>query len=202
MGQYMSVDEVFNDVNADAVFYQNSGGGVTLSGGDPVTQPEFSIRILKRCRDAGIHTALETCGFVDWNNMEELLALTDLILYDFKHMDPVKHKALTGVSNELILNNAKRIVQDLNLPMSARLPIIPGFNDSSKNLKQTARFIANELGAHIKVHLLPYHRLGVTKYERMEQAGKAITINPPDDKQMEDIKAMFESFGLITMNGG
>jgi pyruvate formate lyase activating enzyme len=202
MGQYMTVDEVFDDVHADVIFYQNSGGGVTLSGGDPVAQLEFSIHILERCRNADIHTAIETCGFVDWSNMKELLAWTDLVLYDFKHMDPIQHKALTGVSNELILANAKRIVQDLNLPMLARLPIIPGFNDCSENLEQTARFIANELGAHIKIHLLPYHRLGVTKYERMEQANNALSIDSPSDAQMEEWQGLFESFGLTTVIGG
>jgi pyruvate formate lyase activating enzyme len=193
MGQYMTADEVFNDVNADAIFYQNSGGGVTLSGGDPIVQTEFAIQILKRCRDAGIHTAIETCGFTVWDSLKELLVLTDLVLYD---------KAYTGVSNKPILENAKRIVQDLNLPMLARLPIIPGYNDSSQNLEQAACFIASELGTHIKVHLLPYHRLGVTKYERMEQANKALHIDSPSDEQMQELKELFESFGLITVIGG
>jgi pyruvate formate lyase activating enzyme len=202
MGRYMTATEVFEDVNGDAIFYQNSGGGVTLSGGDPVAQPDFSIGILKLCRNAGIHTAIETCGFAKWDILMGILEYTDLVLYDIKHMDPVKHKEYTGVSNELILDNAKKIKKDMGLPMLIRLPIMPGYNDSRENMKMTAQFIANGLGTVEKVHLLPYHRLGETKYERMEALNKSIPITPPSDDHMENFKELFESFGLPTALGG
>jgi pyruvate formate lyase activating enzyme len=202
MGRNATAGEVFEAVNADTIFYQNSGGGVTLSGGDPVAQPDFAISILKLCRDAGIHTAIETCGHAKWEILNRILKHVDLVLYDFKHMNPNAHQDYTGTSNDLILDNAKRIRQELDLPMLARLPIIPGYNDSSKNLNATARFIANELGNEVKVHLLPYHRLGESKYERMEKPGGCVRIEPPGDDRMEEIQKMFESFGLTVTIGG
>ncbi|MFC1533439.1 glycyl-radical enzyme activating protein [Thermodesulfobacteriota bacterium] len=202
LGRHVTAGEVFDDVNGDAIFYQNSGGGVTLSGGDPIAQPDFSISILKLCRDAGLHTAIETCGYAKWETFKNILEYVDLVLYDFKHMDHDKHKEYTGVSSDLILDNAKRIHQELNLPMLSRLPIMPGCNDSQENLEKTAQFLANELGNGIPVHLLPYHRLGETKYERMEEPGKIISLQPPSDERMEEIKEFFESFGLTVHLGG
>jgi pyruvate formate lyase activating enzyme len=202
MGRYMSGAEVFEDVNADALFYQNSGGGVTLSGGDPIAQPAFSIDILKRCRNAGIHTAIETCGFARWDVLKTILKHTDLVLYDIKHMDPDKHKQHTTVCNQLILDNAKKIRLELKLPMLARLPVIPGYNDSPENLNAAAQFIARELGTDVNVHLLPYHRLGETKYERMEKPGGCVRIDPPGDDRMQSLKKIFESFGLTVIIGG
>lgn len=202
MGRIMSGAEVFEDVNADALFYQNSGGGVTLSGGDPVAQPAFSIDILKRCRNAGIHTAVETCGFAKWETLKSILEYVDLVLYDIKHMDPVKHKAFTKVSNERILDNAKRIRMELELPMLARIPVIPGYNDSLEALKAAAQFIARELGPSVSVHLLPYHRLGETKYERLEKPGLRTHIVPPKDSQTEEAKLLFAAEGLTVHIGG
>ena len=202
LGRNATAGEVFEAVNSDSIFYQNSGGGVTISGGDPVAQPDFAISILKLCREAGIHTAIETCGFAKWDILKAILDYTDLVLYDIKHMDAAIHKKYTAVSNELILDNAKRIRAELNLPVLARLPIIPGCNDSLENLESAARFIAHELGNEVKVHLLPYHRLGETKYERMEINEGCVHIEPPSDERMEELKKMFESFGLTVAIGG
>jgi len=202
MGQYATAGEVFKDVNEDAIFYQNSGGGVTLSGGDPVAQPDFSVSILKLCKDAGIHTAIDTCGFAKWKTLKYILEHVDLVLYDFKHMNPDLHKKYTDVSNEIILDNAKKIHQELNLPMLARVPILPGNNDSAENLKRTAEFISGNLGNGITVHLLPYHRLGETKYERMEEPEKIISVQPPSDEYIENVKAIFHSFDLTVNIGG
>ncbi|MBN1255499.1 MAG: glycyl-radical enzyme activating protein [Deltaproteobacteria bacterium] len=202
MGRTVTAREVFDDINQDAIFYHNSGGGITLSGGDPVAQPDFSISILKLCRDAGIHTAIETCGFARWGILQRILTYVDLVLYDFKHMDSAKHEEYAGVPNDIILENAKKIYHELRLPLLARVPVISGYNDSSENLKKTAAFIANDLGTDIKVHLLPYHRLGETKYERMEEPEKAVSIQPPDDSKMEEIKKIFESNGLTVQIGG
>jgi len=202
MARCVTAGEVFEEVNKDALFYQHSGGGVTLSGGEPTAQPEFAIAILKLCREAGIHTALDTSGYATWETLERVLRYVDLVLYDFKHMDPQEHKRLTGVPNDLILNHAKKIRNELNLPMLARVPILPGYNDSPENLEKTARFIAHELGANIKVHLLPYHRLGETKYERLEAPKRLISLEPPSDERMEKLKTLFESFGLEVHLGG
>jgi pyruvate formate lyase activating enzyme len=202
MGRNATAGEVFEAVNADAIFYKNSGGGVTISGGDPVAQPDFAISILKLCRDAGIHTAIETCGHAKWEILKSILEYTDLVLYDIKHMDPARHKEYTAVSNKLILDNARRIRKELNLPMLARLPIIPGYNDTPDNMNSAARFIADELGKEVKIHLLPYHRLGETKYERMEKPGGCVRIEAPSDERMEALKKIFESYGLTVVIGG
>ncbi len=202
MGREVTAGEVFKDVNGDSIFYQRSGGGVTLSGGDPVAQPEFSVSILKLCKNAGIHTAIETSGCAKWEVLSKILDYVDLVLYDFKKMDPVKHKAHTGVSNTMILDNAKKIYHERHIPLLARVPVVPGFNDSVANIKATAMFIVNELGKDVKVHLLPYHRLGETKYERLECAIPTSSIKPPSDEHMEKLKAIVESFGLTAFIGG
>jgi pyruvate formate lyase activating enzyme len=202
MGRSVTAGEVFETVKADAIFYQNSGGGVTISGGDPIAQPDFAGSILKLCQDAGIHTAIETCGHAKWNRLSRILKHVNLVLYDLKHMNSKDHLEYTGVGNELILDNAKKIRKALKLPMLARLPIIPGYNDSPENLTSAARFIAHELGREVQVHLLPYHRLGETKYERMERPEGCIGFEPPDEADLEGYKKIFESLGLKVVIGG
>ncbi len=202
MGRQITAGEVFDEVAADDIFYQRSGGGATLSGGEPLAQPEFATAVFRLCRDASIHTTLDTCGYAPWETMRRVLEHVDLVLYDFKHMDPEQHRRYTGVSNELILQNAKRIHHELGIPLLARVPVIPGYNDGLENLGATARFIATELGDSIRVHLLPYHRLGEAKHERMEQPGKSIAAQPPSEEYMEEIRQVLESFGLTVHLGG
>ncbi len=201
MGREMSAADVFKDVNADAIFYRRSGGGVTISGGEPLAQPEFTIAILKLCKEAGLSTALDTSGYARWDVFKEILTYTDLVLYDFKHLDPGAHQKLTGVSNELILENAVKIVNEFPaVAFLARIPVVPGYNDDKENITRTAGFIKG-LRKSIKVHLLPYHRLGETKYERLEKPGTLI-IDPPGDEQMAEIRRMVESCGLTAVVGG
>ena len=202
MGKYVSASDVFKEVNGDAIFYRRSGGGVTLSGGDSVAQPEFAVSILKLCKNAGIHTALDTSGYVKWEKFQKILEYVDLVLYDFKQMDPVLHKKYTGVSNNLILDNVKKIYHEYRIPLLARLPVVPGYTDSVENIEAIAKFIANELGKEVKVHLLPYHRLGETKYERLECLSACASIQPPGEDQMLKLKELVESFGLTVYIGG
>jgi pyruvate formate lyase activating enzyme len=202
IGREATPEEVFKEVAADAIFYQESEGGVTLSGGEPLTQPQFAMSLLKLCKEAGIHTVIETCGYGRWETVRQILNYVDLVLYDFKHMDPVEHEKGTGVSNELILENSKKIHHELFVPILARVPIIPGYNDSVMNIEATAKFIATELGSSIKVHLLPYHRLGETKYERLERPSQSISIEPPSEEHMSELQRIVESFGLTAMIGG
>lgn len=202
IGRYATAGEVFKEVKEDEIFYWRSGGGVTLSGGEPLAQPEFVIALLKLCKDAGINTALDTSGYTKWGTFKRVLEYVDLVLYDFKHMDPVEHKKYTGVSNELILDNVRRIHHELSITILARVPIIPGYNDSVENIKATARFIAKELDKSVKVHLLPYHRLGEVKYERLERPGKPFSVKPPSEEHMAELKKIVESFGLTVFIGG
>jgi len=202
MGRTVSVDEVFDAVCRDAIFYQRSGGGVTLSGGEPLAQPEFAIGLLKRCKEAGIHTALDTCGHAPWETMEQVLRYVDLVLYDLKHMDPEEHRKATGISNDLILHNLKRMVRESHISLSVRIPVIPGFNDTLQNLRTTARFVLEELDPSLPVYLLPYHRLGESKREQLEAIQGPPGIVPPGDEYVESLKTILESQGLTVIIGG
>jgi pyruvate formate lyase activating enzyme len=195
-------DDIFKEVAADSLFYRESGGGVTLGGGEPLAQPEFASSILKKCRDAGFHTALDTCGYASWTTAKEVLLHVNLVLFDFKHMNPEMHKKYTGVSNELILQNAGKIHHEMAIPMRARVTLVPGFNDSRENIEATAGFIANKLSKAIPVHLLPYHRLGEAKWGRLDRKNETATIDTPDEQQLVKCRRIFESFGLTTIEGG
>ena len=201
-GRYVTAGEVFQEVMKDKIFYEKSGGGVTLGGGEPLASPEFTTSLLRLCKKAGIHTALDTCGYAKWEIIKQILQHVDLVLYDLKHMDPAAHQLYTGVSNEVILENARRICQELHIPVLARVPVIPGFNDSRENIEATGRFIAAEMGAATEVHLLPYHKLGEMKYHRLEKSGNPASITPPDEKYIMELMEVFESFGLKVHEGG
>lgn len=202
MGYTANVDEVFEAVVADRLFYDRSGGGVTLSGGEPLAQPLFAAELLQRCRQAGIHTALDTCGYAPWQGALKVLAHVDLVLYDFKHMDSAEHRRLTGVGNELILENALRIHHELKIPLLARVPLIPGSNDSEDNLRATALFIALRLSKTVPVHLNAYHPFGQPKVERLERTGPVFSAPVPDGARLDQIKRLFESYGLAVAIGG
>jgi pyruvate formate lyase activating enzyme len=164
VGAYVTTDEVMREVMKDMKFYENSGGGITLSGGDPTAQPEFALSILRSSKESGLHTVLDTCGYVAWSTMKRLLEYTDLVFFDIKTIDTKRHRAATGRSNRLILENAKRIAG--YKPMRVRVPVIPNFNDSPEDVRATARFVRKELG-DIEMDLLPYNKLGEVKYERL-----------------------------------
>jgi len=202
MGRHVTAGEVFHEVAKDEVFYESSGGGVTLSGGEPLAQPEFAAAILRLCKKAGLHTAVDTCGYAAWEMVKEVLQYADLILFDFKHMDQVKHQEYTGVPNRLILENAKRIYRELRRSMWARIPLVPGYNSTKENIRATAEFISRELGSQVRVHLLPYHKMGEVKYKRLEREGGDLHIEPLEEEKMEELKKIVESFGLETVIGG
>ena len=200
-GSYMTTEELLKEVGKDLIFYRNSGGGVTLSGGDPTAQPEFALQIFKGCKKKGIHTALDTCGYVPWEILKDILEYTDLLLYDIKHMDPDIHTDMTGVSNELILQNLEAVFSAAKVPTNIRVPVIPGYNNSKENIKATARFV-KELGAN-KVNILPYHRLGMGKYARLgRKYPLEENIQPPGNTEMEEIKNIIETYGLGCSIGG
>lgn len=200
-GRRMRAGDVFDRVIADAMFYERSGGGVTLSGGEPLAQPDFSEAVFRLCKEAGLHTALDTCGYAGWSTVERVLRHVDLVLYDLKHMDSAEHQKLTGVSNGPILENARRIRHELQLPIHARIPLITGWNDDIANLEATARFIAEELGPDTPVHLHPYHRFGEGKYESLGRAA-ATAPTPPSDDEVQRAKGVFAGFGLRVVIGG
>ncbi len=162
IGQLLTPEEVMRQILRDRRYYENSGGGVTLSGGEPTAQPHFALSLLQKCKEAGIHTALDMCGHAPWSRLKPLLACTDFVLFDIKHVDPRRHQRATGKDNRLILENARRIFQ--SKPMRIRVPLIPGFNDSPEAVMAIAKFAKTELGP-VAIDLLPYNKMGEGKYE-------------------------------------
>ena len=190
-GKIVSVEEVIEEVKKDMPFYENSGGGVTLSGGEPTMQAEFCIEILAESKKAGMHTALDTSGYVKFDILKEILKYVDLVLYDLKVMDPQKHKEYTGVTNEIIISNLKEI-DEMNVPIEIRIPTIPGYNDSEDNLLATCELI-NSLHNVERVKLLPYHRLGEGKYTRLDMEYKLKGLEAPSKARMEQITDFMKS---------
>jgi pyruvate formate lyase activating enzyme len=168
-GKFMTVDEVLKVVRKDLKFYEASGGGITLSGGEATFQPDFASALLRKSKELKIHTALETCGYVSWKVLDQLLPYVDLVLYDIKHWDSEIHQRGTGVSNQIIFENAKRVAEIK--PMKARVPLIPGFNDSEHDIRSIASFIGS-LPNQIEMDLLAYNPLGEGKYERLGKGEK------------------------------
>jgi len=194
-GTDYTVEDLVRRVSKDISFYQNSGGGVTVSGGEPLCQPEFTLELLKRLKERGIHTALDTTGFGKYEVIEPMLPYTDLFLYDLKHMDSDQHKAATGVGNELILENARKIAQ-AGAKMQVRIPVIPDFNDSDECIRQIGMFCKSLGNAVDVIQLLPYHNLGVMKYQRIDDSRIVLEADPPPDERIRRLKDMLEDLGL------
>ena len=162
-GERMSVEEVLSVVEADGIFYTRSGGGITLSGGEPLVQGGFAGELLGEARRRRLNTSMETCGFGNWQDLERVCRNLDSILFDIKCMDPVKHKTFVGVSNEIILANFRRLCASFpDLPKMVRTPVIPGFNDDEAEIRAIIDFIAD--CPKVDYELLAYHRLGQPKY--------------------------------------
>ena len=176
-GKEMTVEEVLQEVLKDLKFYKKSGGGVTLSGGEPLAQPRFAGELFKRCKGEGLHTTLDTCGYTRWSSIKGVLEYVDLVLFDIKHLNAVKHAEATGSDNRLILENAKRTAK--LKPIRVRVPLIPGFNDSTETVGEIVRFAEDELGCPA-IDLLPYNRLGEIKYDFLDKPGPALA-SPTDD---------------------
>ncbi len=162
-GQHMAAEAILAEVERDRVFQRRSGGGVTFSGGEPTSQPELLQYLAERLGGSGSPLVLETCGQFSWSDNKAALGLMALVYFDLKHMDSAAHERLTGVGNALILENAARIAA-AGIPMSVRLPLIPGHNDDNENLARTALFVTGQLGATVPIEILPYHVLGRHKY--------------------------------------
>jgi pyruvate formate lyase activating enzyme len=167
---------------------------VTISGGEPLSQIDFTEAVLKGLKENGIHTALDTTGFAPWETLERTLPYVDLYLYDLKHMDSEKHRSVVGVPNEQIKANAK-LLAEAGKSLQVRIPVIPMFNDDEANIRATAEFCAALGKAVTVVQLLPYHNMGVMKYLRISD-GKPLEATPPSDEKMEKLRAIMESYGL------
>ena len=181
-GKLLSVEDVMAEIQKDELFFEKSGGGVTFSGGECMLQTDFLLEILKRCKENGIHTAIDTAGHIPYERFERVLSFTDLFLYDVKVFNLQKHKEYVGVSNELILNNLKRLFE-VGATIWIRIPIIPTVNDSVEEMESIKRYIS-ECGVPEKIELLPYHKMGETKCKALGKHPYIFQTIDPEKMQM------------------
>ena len=186
-GKEYTVDEVFAEIIKDKAFYENSDGGVTFSGGECMLQIDFLTEILKKCKENGIHTAVDTAGHIPFEHFAKILPYTDLFLYDIKLFDSLNHKQYVGVGNELILENLKKLFS-AGAKLWIRIPIIPDVNDSMEELRQIKEFLA-DCGNPEKVELLPYHAMGENKYRAI--GAKVHAFRTPNAERMKQLKELF-----------
>lgn len=192
VGRYMTVQEVVREVRKDDLFYRNSGGGITVSGGEPLMQWKFTRDLLKACKEEGFQTALDTTGFASWEVLESILKYVNLVLYDIKHLEDSAHIKGTEVSNKLILENLKNTAKMTRTWL--RFPVLPGFNDSRGHVEKVA-----QLGARVgveKVSLLPYHEWGKSKYEKLGLTYRFAPARMISNDDLEELKKIFEEKGL------
>lgn len=197
-GKKYTADEVMEEIEKDTAFYRNSGGGVTFSGGECMLQADFLAELLKRCREKGIHTAVDTAGHVPFGSFEKVLPYTDLFLYDIKCFDTQKHKKYVGVGNELILENLQKLLE-AGAAVWIRIPVIPGVNDSVEEMKEIREFLERCDGLQLsekasdsgiqRVELLPYHAMGENKYRAMD--AEPTVFSAPSEEKMRELRAVF-----------
>ena len=189
-GKIVTLEQVMAEVMSDKTFYVNSGGGITISGGEPMAQPEFALALMKAAKGEGIGTALDTCGHAPWEDFEKILPYTDLVLFDIKNMDSRVHREYAGMGNGLILENARRIASS-GIKMRVRIPVIPGRNDTWKNWEKTGGFI-RDLGDSVQgVDLLPYHPFAGGKYKAF---GMDYTLPVGEGMKDEDVEKVVDFF--------
>lgn len=195
-----SVGELVAELMRDRIVWEESGGGVTFSGGEPLEQPEFLLACLEACRAAGIHAAVDTCGLAPREVAVAVAARADLLLWDVKHTDEARHRALTGAPLEPILANLAAVGK-VGVPLWLRIAVIPGLNDDDANLATLARLAATTPNVR-RVSLLPYHRTGAGKLDRLGRAGDSARLAIPPAARMDELAAMFAATGIPTAVGG
>ncbi len=194
-GQPMTVDEIMTEIEKERVFMEQSGGGVTFSGGEPLMHPDLLIQLLDACKMCGIHTAVDTAGLANTAILLEVAKRTDLFLFDLKMMDPERHHKWTGVTNEKILENLKTLAET-GAHIIIRIPLIGGINDDADNISETARFVADLSGENKAVNLLPYHKIAQTKYTKLGKPDDFQLLNEPDKEAQERAVEIFHGYGI------
>ena len=200
VGQEMTVAQVMTEIERDVAFYDESGGGVTFSGGEPLAQPGFLLGLLEASKGREIHTALDTCGQAAWETLDRVRGYVDLFLYDLKVMDEARHKTYTGVSNRLILSNLVRL-SELGHEIVLRVPVMPGINNDHESMARIGTFAA-ALPALLRVDLLPYHHTAAAKYERLGRVYPLAGMRPPSDEVMAEAGRILSGFDLEVKIGG
>lgn len=194
VGRRISAPALIEELEKDRVFYEESGGGVTFSGGEPLAQPEFLAEALTLCRKRELHTTIDTCGYVQREAFDRVADLADLFLFDLKVIDEARHREFTGQSNRLIQQNLRRLAGKAK-KITVRLPLVPGVNDDAGNIRQTADFIRSA-GGISEISLLPYHRMGKEKYRGLHKASPGESFAPPSAETLKRIKTELESQGF------
>jgi len=192
----MSVAEVMDVVRRDASYYQRTGGGMTLSGGEPLVQWQFALNLLQEAKKRGFHTTLDTSGYADWEALDKVLNYTDLVLYDVKHLDSSKHREATGVPNERIQANLRKTLEKGSAKVWLRQPMISRFNDSEEEIEKLCKFILTLKPSPEKISLLPYHKFGEPKYAAIGKVYPWKDIPLIGDDQIQKFKKLIESHGI------
>lgn len=200
VGQRMSVADVMQQIARDSIFFEESGGGVTFSGGEPMVQRAFLAELLKASKALDIHTAVDTSGYTPWKSLESILDDTDLFLYDLKLMDDTRHRQVTGVPNGLILHNL-RALSERGKRIILRVPVVPGVNDDAANLHAVGDFAAS-LPHLERVDILAYHPSALGKYERLGKPYHLPDTRSPSEERMQEITHLLEQHNLIVKTGG
>lgn len=194
-GKSMTVDEVWDEVRRDKIFYDTSGGGVTVSGGEPLLHPTFVRELFELCHDEQINTCVETCGSVNLDAFQEVMPVTDHFLFDLKHLDPDIHKSYTGHNNDRILKNAAFLVKH-NADIVFRNPLIPGINDSESNIEATSEFLNNLGQKAMRLELMPFHRLGKDKYKALDMEYPLGDLGVMEKEDIEGVKKAYMDRGI------
>jgi pyruvate formate lyase activating enzyme len=200
-GESMEIEAVVETILKDVHFYEESGGGVTFSGGEPLLQSDGLLELLERCKKRGIHTTIDTSGFAKEKQFKQILELSDLFLYDLKNIDPALHKTYTGVDNSLILSNADFLL-NAGAHLIFRIPVIPGINTSPEEVDGMVRFLEERADRMKELHLLPYHRIADNKYRRLKMKQRLQEVKEPSEAEMQRLKKTFEKTGLEVIIGG
>jgi pyruvate formate lyase activating enzyme len=199
-GRDIKVCELIDELERDRIFFEESGGGVTFSGGEPLAQPGFLAACLVECRRRNLHTAVDTCGLASQQILLDIAGLTDLVLFDLKQMDPARHRAETGSDNRLILENL-RALSGQGAEIWIRLPLIPGFNDDSRNIEATAEFLESLPRRH-RAFVLPYHGIANAKRTRLEDDGDRTDVPTPNEAALGSVYEIFARHDLDVTIGG
>lgn len=193
-GREVAPEELLKELLLDRIYYQASGGGVTFSGGEPLSQPDFLEACLRLCKEAGLQTALDTCGSAAWENLQRRLPYLDLVLYDLKAIDDGLHRRATGVSNQAILENFRRLIES-GLEIQVRRPVIPGVNDGEEEIERLGEFLAS-LNGKMRITLLPYHALSADKYARLGRGSEVGDWETPSEALLDRICARLREKGF------
>jgi pyruvate formate lyase activating enzyme len=199
-GRWVEAEEVIREIEKDGIYYDQSGGGITFSGGEPLMQPEFLLELLRMAKARGYHTALDTCGHVSETVLEQVMDLVDLFLYDLKLIDYEEHLKYTGVTNDKVLKNLM-FLSEMGKKIIIRVPIIPGITDTPKNIT-ALRDLLLELNGLEQIDLLPYHRIAKSKYQRLKMNYRLNELAEPTAEKLNELRDVFERIGMKVTVGG